>query len=71
MNSCANLKWHVIYRTNWILLEKWENVFWFCFQGGKIRAKLGAELDGAKDVIIEEGTAGEGGKAAAQIGMRK
>ncbi|KAK4433183.1 putative arabinosyltransferase A [Sesamum alatum] len=38
--------------------------------GGKIRSKLVAELNGAKDVIIEEGTAGEGGKAAAQIGMR-
>lgn len=30
-----------------------------------------AELNGAKDVIIEEGTTGEGGKNAAQIGMRK
>ncbi|XP_051138041.1 probable arabinosyltransferase ARAD1 [Andrographis paniculata] len=39
--------------------------------GGKIRTKLVAELNGAKDVVIEEGTAGEGGKAAAQIGMRK
>ncbi|GER33475.1 exostosin family protein [Striga asiatica] len=39
--------------------------------GGKIRAKLVTELSGAKDVIIEEGTAGEGGKAAAQAGMRK
>ncbi|PPR99009.1 hypothetical protein GOBAR_AA21649 [Gossypium barbadense] len=38
--------------------------------GGKIRAKIGAELTGAKDVVIEEGTAGEGGKAAAQKGMR-
>ncbi|KAJ9185603.1 hypothetical protein P3X46_005215 [Hevea brasiliensis] len=39
--------------------------------GGKIRAKLVAELSGADGVVIEEGTAGEGGKAAAQIGMRK
>ncbi|XP_022718578.1 probable arabinosyltransferase ARAD1 isoform X1 [Durio zibethinus] len=39
--------------------------------GGKIRAKLVAELTGAKDVVIEEGTAGEGGKAAAQKGMRR
>lgn len=29
------------------------------------------ELNGAKDVSIEEGTSGEGGKNAAQIGMRK
>lgn len=43
----------------------------FLFQGGKIRAKIGAELTGAKDVVIEEGTAGEGGKAAAQKGMRR
>ena len=43
----------------------------FLFQGGKIRAKLVAELTGAKDIIIEEGTAGEGGKAAAQKGMRR
>ncbi|KAF5450697.1 hypothetical protein F2P56_031026 [Juglans regia] len=39
--------------------------------GGKIRAKLVAELSGARDVIIEEGTAGEGGKEAAQNGMRR
>ncbi|XP_056858930.1 probable arabinosyltransferase ARAD1 isoform X2 [Raphanus sativus] len=39
--------------------------------GGKIRAKLGAELSGVKDVIITEGTAGEGGKLAAQEGMRR
>jgi len=41
------------------------------FQGGKIRSKLGAELSGADGVVIEEGTAGEGGKEAAQRGMRK
>ena len=41
------------------------------FQGGKIRSKLVAELSGVDDVVIEEGTAGEGGKAAAQSGMRK
>lgn len=41
------------------------------FQGGKIRAKLVAELSGVEDVNIEEGTAGEMGKVAAQIGMRK
>ncbi|XVF06894.1 hypothetical protein REPUB_Repub06bG0090500 [Reevesia pubescens] len=39
--------------------------------GGKIRAKLVAEVTGAKDVVIEEGTAGEGGKVAAQEGMRR
>ncbi|KAK6936535.1 Exostosin, GT47 domain [Dillenia turbinata] len=39
--------------------------------GGKIRAKLVTELGGAKEVIIEEGTAGEGGKEAAQRGMRR
>ncbi|XP_019422356.1 PREDICTED: probable arabinosyltransferase ARAD1 [Lupinus angustifolius] len=38
--------------------------------GGKIRSKLVAELSGADGVMIEEGTAGEGGKAAAQSGMR-
>ncbi|WOH06567.1 hypothetical protein DCAR_0625995 [Daucus carota subsp. sativus] len=38
--------------------------------GGKIRAKLVAELNHAEDVVIEEGTAGEVGKAAAQHGMR-
>ncbi|KAK7404295.1 hypothetical protein VNO78_05075 [Psophocarpus tetragonolobus] len=39
--------------------------------GGKIRSKLVVELREADGVIIEEGTAGEGGKEAAQIGMRK
>eukprot|EP00262_Sarcandra_glabra_P009978 TRINITY_DN24820_c0_g1_i1.p1 TRINITY_DN24820_c0_g1~~TRINITY_DN24820_c0_g1_i1.p1 ORF type:complete len:263 (-),score=43.68 TRINITY_DN24820_c0_g1_i1:154-876(-) len=39
--------------------------------GGKIRAKLVAELHGAEGVVIEEGTAGESGREAAQIGMRK
>ncbi|KAJ4721043.1 Exostosin family protein [Melia azedarach] len=39
--------------------------------GGKIRAKLVAELSGAEDVVIEEGTTGEGGRAAAQNGMRR
>ncbi|XP_027160948.1 probable arabinosyltransferase ARAD1 [Coffea eugenioides] len=39
--------------------------------GGKIRAKLVTELSSAEGVVIEEGTAGEGGKAAAQSGMRK
>ncbi|CAA7038508.1 unnamed protein product [Microthlaspi erraticum] len=39
--------------------------------GGKVRAKLGAELSGAKDVIITEGTAGDEGKLAAQKGMRR
>ncbi|GAB4826420.1 hypothetical protein Ancab_009285 [Ancistrocladus abbreviatus] len=38
--------------------------------GGKIRSKLVALLGGTEDVIIEEGTAGEAGKAAAQNGMR-
>lgn len=40
-------------------------------QGGKIRAKLVTELDSAADVVIEEGSAGELGKIAAQKGMRK
>lgn len=39
--------------------------------GGKIRAKLVSELSGAEDVVIEEGSAGEAGKAAAQSGMRQ
>ncbi|XP_062119740.1 probable arabinosyltransferase ARAD1 [Humulus lupulus] len=39
--------------------------------GGKIRAKLVSELSGAEGVVIEEGSAGEGGKLAAQNGMRK
>ncbi|XP_059667393.1 probable arabinosyltransferase ARAD1 [Cornus florida] len=39
--------------------------------GGKIRAKLVAELSSAEGVVIEEGTAGEAGKEAAQNGMRK
>ncbi|XP_010671116.2 probable arabinosyltransferase ARAD1 [Beta vulgaris subsp. vulgaris] len=39
--------------------------------GGKIRSQLVSELSGANDVVIEEGTAGEAGKAAAQNGMRK
>ncbi|KAF3441280.1 hypothetical protein FNV43_RR15193 [Rhamnella rubrinervis] len=39
--------------------------------GGKIRAKIGAELIGAEGVVIEEGTAGDGGKLASQNGMRK
>ncbi|KAJ4750971.1 Exostosin family protein-like [Rhynchospora pubera] len=39
--------------------------------GGKIRSKLGAVLNGADGVIIEEGTAGEGGRELAQHGMRR
>ncbi|KAF9617846.1 hypothetical protein IFM89_039028 [Coptis chinensis] len=39
--------------------------------GGKIRSKLVAELNGAEGVVIEEGTSGEGGKEAAQKGMRR
>ncbi|KAL7230249.1 hypothetical protein ACSBR2_008704 [Camellia fascicularis] len=39
--------------------------------GGKIRAKLVAELSGVGGVVIEEGTSGEAGKRAAQNGMRK
>lgn len=39
--------------------------------GGKIRAKLVAELSTAEGVVIEEGTAGEVGKAAAENGMRR
>jgi len=43
----------------------------FLFQGGKIRSKLVDQLRGADGVSIEEGTSGEGGKEAAQNGMRK
>lgn len=43
----------------------------FAIQGGKIRAKLVEELSGVPGVVIEEGTAGEAGKSAAQDGMRK
>lgn len=43
----------------------------FSFQGGKIRAKLVAELSGTEGVVIDEGSAGEAGKVAAQNGMRK
>ncbi|CAL4973507.1 unnamed protein product [Urochloa decumbens] len=39
--------------------------------GGKIRSKLVEELKGAEDIVIEEGSAGAQGKAAAQDGMRK
>ncbi|CAA7389058.1 unnamed protein product [Spirodela intermedia] len=39
--------------------------------GGKIRSKLGAGLTGAEGVVVEEGSAGEAGKAAAQNGMRR
>lgn len=46
-------------------------IWYLSFQGGKIRAKLVEELRGADGVSIEEGTAGEGGKEAAQVGMRK
>ncbi|KAG9155743.1 hypothetical protein Leryth_004008 [Lithospermum erythrorhizon] len=39
--------------------------------GGKIRSNLVAELTNAEGVVIEDGTAGDAGKAAAQSGMRK
>ncbi|GAB2255580.1 hypothetical protein Droror1_Dr00009358 [Drosera rotundifolia] len=39
--------------------------------GGKIRSKLVTLLSGIDGVILEEGSAGEAGKAAAQNGMRK
>ncbi|KAI5387881.1 hypothetical protein KIW84_073827 [Lathyrus oleraceus] len=39
--------------------------------GGKIRSILVAQLKGADGVIIEEGTSGDGGKEAAQKGMRR
>ncbi|KAG8078252.1 hypothetical protein GUJ93_ZPchr0007g3575 [Zizania palustris] len=39
--------------------------------GGKIRGKLVTELKDAEDIIIEEGTSGAEGKAAAQNGMRR
>ncbi|XP_068665842.1 probable arabinosyltransferase ARAD1 [Aristolochia californica] len=39
--------------------------------GGKIRGKLVAVLQGVEGVVMVEGTAGEGGKEAAQNGMRR
>ncbi|CAN0891002.1 Probable arabinosyltransferase ARAD1 [Linum grandiflorum] len=39
--------------------------------GGKIRAKLVSQLSGIEGVVIQEGTAGERGKEAAQNGMRR
>ncbi|KAL5220880.1 hypothetical protein ABZP36_025593 [Zizania latifolia] len=39
--------------------------------GGKIRSKLVTELKDAEGIIIEEGTSGAEGKAAAQNGMRR
>ncbi|XP_077241532.1 exostosin family protein isoform X2 [Tasmannia lanceolata] len=39
--------------------------------GGKIRSKLVSELHDAEGVVIEEGSAGDAGKEAAQNGMRK
>ncbi|CAO1944675.1 unnamed protein product [Urochloa humidicola] len=39
--------------------------------GGKIRSKLVEELKGEEGIVIEEGSAGAQGKAAAQDGMRK
>lgn len=53
------------------LYSEFSCFFSILLQGGKIRSKLVAELSGADGVSIEEGTAGDGGKEAAQIGMRK
>ncbi|CAD5171781.1 unnamed protein product [Musa acuminata subsp. malaccensis] len=39
--------------------------------GGKIRSKLVEALHNTEGVIVEEGSAGESGKAAAQNGMRR
>ncbi|XP_068645445.1 probable arabinosyltransferase ARAD1 [Aristolochia californica] len=39
--------------------------------GGKIRGKLVAVLQGVEGVVMVEGSAGEGGKEAAQHGMRR
>lgn len=61
----------------WLCLGKKNEYCWMYLmllsflQGGKIRSQLVSELSGANDVVIEEGTAGEAGKAAAQNGMRK
>jgi hypothetical protein len=56
----------------YFMFQVYAAYFMMCyFQGGKIRGKLVAGLSAAEDVVIEEGTAGEGGKAAAQNGMRK
>lgn len=43
----------------------------FLVQGGKIRSKLVEALHNTEGVIVEEGSAGESGKAAAQNGMRR
>ena len=43
----------------------------FCLQGGKIRSKLMNILKSESNVILEEGSAGDIGRAAAQHGMRR
>ncbi|XWS65076.1 hypothetical protein CRYUN_Cryun05aG0059700 [Craigia yunnanensis] len=57
------------YKPGQVSLEK-DLILPYVPNGGKIRTKLVTELTGFKDIIIEEVTAGEGGKAAAQKGMR-
>ncbi|CAK9162647.1 unnamed protein product [Ilex paraguariensis] len=44
---------------------------WKAIRGGKIRAKLVSELNGADGVVIEEGSAGETRKAVDESGMLK
>ena len=43
----------------------------FCLQGGKIRSKLINILKAESNVVLEEGSAGDIGKEAAQHGMRR
>ena len=43
----------------------------FCLQGGKIRSKLMNILKSESNVILEEGSAGDIGREAAQHGMRR
>lgn len=60
--------------SSWFCVYVFSHVAAYCgfyHQGGKIRAKLVAELSGAEGVVIEEGTSGEVGKAAARNGMRR
>jgi hypothetical protein len=40
-------------------------------QAGKIRSKLALVLQEGEEVVIQEGSSGKNGKAAAQYGMRR
>lgn len=73
------LTWSIIFLTNMQFSVSFNQLFFFMltsksnilFQGGKIRSKLAAVLSDAEGIVIEEGSAGDAGKAAAQAGMRK